>query len=70
MQMCLGQPRLDSKVIDASVSYQLKSTPIDTRSHWRKCLTGELTLKKMLHYKAIIIIIEGNDVASGLKWAW
>lgn len=34
----------------------------------RKLLGGKISMRKLLEYKALIMI-EGNDVASGLKWA-
>lgn len=61
------QENLESKLVDAGVSYQLKSLPIDTVSE-KNMIKGNMNLQCMLKYK-VIIIIEGNDVASGLKWA-
>ena len=44
------------------------SRPIDSHPMATEPCKNVLDLKKMLEYK-IIIMLEGNDVASGLKWA-
>lgn len=52
--------------LDIGVSYQLSFFPID--SDHLDMIKGSKLKITLLHYKAIIIM-EGNDVSSGLKWA-
>ena len=47
-------------------SRQLKSRNVD--QEYEYMIKGELDLPSLMKYK-VIIIIEGNDVSSGLKWA-
>jgi len=46
----------------------IEAAPIDNHPMAKSPCDNFLTMKQMLKYKAIIML-EGNDVASGLKWA-
>eukprot|EP00557_Chaetoceros_sp_GSL56_P014119 CAMPEP_0176483472 /NCGR_PEP_ID=MMETSP0200_2-20121128/3936_1 /TAXON_ID=947934 /ORGANISM="Chaetoceros sp., Strain GSL56" /LENGTH=491 /DNA_ID=CAMNT_0017879875 /DNA_START=411 /DNA_END=1883 /DNA_ORIENTATION=- len=58
----------DSKILDVGVSFQLDWFRIEDDEYAESMVKGKVSLKRMMQYKAIIIY-EGNDVASGLKWA-
>jgi hypothetical protein len=57
----------DSDILDVGVSFQLKWFHIH-ETYSKSMVKGKISLRRMMQYKAIIIL-EGNDVASGLKWA-
>ena len=69
----LNKPINDQdRLIDAKFGSSHKviagAVPIDTHPHVTPPTQNKLKMSEMLRYKAIIIL-EGNDVASGLKWA-
>ena len=57
---------IDTPGLDIGVSQQLSYLPIDNEN--TKIIKGNKHRIQQLHYKAVIIM-EGNDVSSGLKWA-
>ncbi len=56
----------NSTIVDVGFSTELDKTPIPI--HMKYMVKDTIEYTKQLGYKAIIMI-EGNDVASGLKWA-
>lgn len=56
----------ESTVVDVGISKQLDYLSVP--SEYNHVMKGELSFHGHLRYKAIIVL-EGNDVATGLKWA-
>jgi Arabidopsis thaliana protein of unknown function (DUF821). len=56
-----------SETLNVGVSFQLDELLI-SEMYAKSMVKGTVSLRNMMKYKAIIIM-EGNDVASGLKWA-
>lgn len=56
----------ESTVVDVGISKQLDYLSVP--SEYNHVMKGELSFHGHLQYKAIIVL-EGNDVATGLKWA-
>lgn len=58
----------NSDTLNVGVSFQLDEFPVTNEMYIKSMVKGTVSLRNMMQYKAIIIL-EGNDVASGLKWA-
>eukprot|EP00557_Chaetoceros_sp_GSL56_P006787 CAMPEP_0176494666 /NCGR_PEP_ID=MMETSP0200_2-20121128/10231_1 /TAXON_ID=947934 /ORGANISM="Chaetoceros sp., Strain GSL56" /LENGTH=358 /DNA_ID=CAMNT_0017892465 /DNA_START=788 /DNA_END=1864 /DNA_ORIENTATION=- len=58
----------NSNSLNVGVSFQLDEFPVVGEMYVKSMVKGTVSLRNMMQYKAIIIL-EGNDVASGLKWA-
>jgi len=56
----------ESTVVDVGISKQLDYLPVP--SEYNHVMKGELSFHGHLQYKAIVVL-EGNDVATALKWA-
>ena len=56
----------DSSLLDVGLSY--KWPDFSATIHGRPIVKGYRTVREQLRFKAVIIL-EGNDVATGLKWA-
>jgi Glycosyl transferase family 90 len=76
MKFCSQVPRCSlvwnhghSKLVDAKlVPYGRKEYPLSDPLEGVTMFGSSMTMTEMLQYKAIIML-EGNDVSSGLKWA-